>query len=226
MRKKGDEYRKRLQEEFEAVERPVLSDLRKTGIKLPSLGEVHLFGRYLPLSIEAVKVLSHWLPNVHYRLQEPIVRLLAVPAQPYDGAFLAKLFDDTLKLDLDQEELDKGRALLDLRWAIANTIAEARPLGLDNWVASKIEDPLLGQSKEMLFLAAARLCPREQALRLLWNSFDDFPVHCALGISEVGQVGDLETLQTKKSSYSGMVGKEIGRGIRQMRKRLKDHGQL
>src|SRR5687768_18265234 len=36
-------------------------------------------------SSRAVEVLLHWLPKVHWRLKEPMVRLLAAAAEPFDG---------------------------------------------------------------------------------------------------------------------------------------------
>src|SRR5437773_1475222 len=100
-----------------------------------------------------------WLAFVALRLKEPLIRLMASPSKPYDGNVLTTLFDKTFEGDLDQCELSEAIYTKGIRWAIANTIAEARPTGISDWILEKLESQTLGESKKMLLIAGGRLCP-------------------------------------------------------------------
>ncbi len=109
MMREKDEQIARNRAEFETLERPVVDELHRIGIMVPSVGNAAFFEGYVPLSDPAVKVLLRWVPRAHQRVQECLVRLLAAAAHPFDGRVLAELFDQA-----DSE---------DLRWVIANTLA-------------------------------------------------------------------------------------------------------
>lgn len=220
---KDEEERKRLFEEFVAAEQPVLKDLIKLGIDVPTLGDANYVAPYLPLSAGAVAVLLRWVPHVSWRVKDAIVRLLACPSTPYNGTMLTELFDATLKIDLDKEELRTGIYISDLRWSIANTIAEARPIGISEWVAEKVRDPSLGKSKEMLLVALARLLPSQVAIPLLKEAFTEYPVHTALALSEIGEESEVSFLRENLASVDRSVRESIVSSIRHIEKRKTSH---
>jgi hypothetical protein len=151
-----------------------------------------------------------------------MVRLLAAVYKPFDGQALTRLFDETLRQDTDKMETEHALALGDLRWAIANTIACARPLGVANWLRKTIRDPRLGQSKEMLLIAAARILDGREAADLILPYFDEFPAQSAMALGECGGYGELQFLEEKLGCVKGEPKKAVHRAIRQIRKRLSD----
>lgn len=213
-----DRERQRLQDEFLAMERPVLADLRAAGVVVPSLGNAKDFASYMPLSPKIVAVLLHWLPLVHWRLKEPIARLLAASAEAFDGTVLADEFDKSLLVNTDDLPTAEAISLGDLRWAIANTIAEARPYGIGDWILKTVMEPSLGKSKEMLLFGLARLLPQEQAREILTQFFEEFPSHCANGLAELGANVDLEFLEESKAAYGGEIRKGIERAIKSLKR--------
>jgi hypothetical protein len=201
--------RDQLTQEFASLEQPLLSQLRDAGLDVRSIGNAKYFESQLPLKPKVIQVLLEWLPRAHWRMQEPIARILGLATTPFDGNALCKTFDDTLSKDLDRLPLDEATSLSSLRWAIANTIAEARPLGVTSWVSKKASDSTLGKSREMLLLAAARLMPRAEAVEALKSAFEEFPAISALGLSEIGGDEEKAFLSEKEQEYDGEVRKEI-----------------
>lgn len=237
-RKEEEEYRRRARE-FAALEQPILADLRRFGVRVPTIGEPALFRKYEPLAPQVVRLLLGWLPEADWRLKEWLVRLLGHPAEPYDGTVLTQVFDEVLKQDLDQKNLEEGIALKNLGWVIGDTIAEARPYGVTDWVIRKVADPYLNRSKEMLLIALARLADRQKAIPILKSMFDQFPAHCASALGEIGGEDELVFLKAKKQEYrvdpkeekravgallpGGGLMKTIQRAIRAIKERLRDN---
>jgi hypothetical protein len=221
-RQKADqEYRDLLGAEFSRLEFRVLEDLQKLGLDVPSVGNGRFFEKYMPLSSEIVNVLLKWLPNVHWRVQEPIVRLLTTASKPFDGQVLASLFDYTLSLDTDKLDTDHAIALGPLRWAIGNAIAEARPYGISDWILRTAKDRLVGKSKEMLLVAVGRMFPAETAREILLPLFEEYPLFCAHGLGEKGGEIELEFLTKQRDSFKGESKKVFDRAIRKIERRLK-----
>src|SRR5713226_4549006 len=69
MREKDDEMA-RNEAEFRELEAPVLADLRKIGVLVPSIGDSALLKDYMPFSEEIVEVLLGWAPKAPDRIQE------------------------------------------------------------------------------------------------------------------------------------------------------------
>ena len=83
---------------------------------------------YSPLPEAAVSVLLSFLPTLtDPRHIESVVRALGASAKPFDGQPLARCFEST-----DNEAL---------KWAIANTIALARPHSIDDWLFELCKSP-------------------------------------------------------------------------------------
>jgi len=208
--------------EFSLQERPILEKLAEVGFDVASLGNVAEIGDKLPLPASAVQVLLACLSEAHWRVQESIVRLLAAVNQRFDGRVLADLFDDTLRQDTEKMPTEQAVALGQLRWAIGNTIASARPLGVSDWLRERILDRRLGRSKEMLLIAAARILDPRNAIDLIVPHFEEFPAQCALALAECGGESELNFLREGLSSVQGETAKEMARAIRRLEARLNE----
>ena len=163
------------------LEEPILRDIeRATGNTITSLAALPL--QNAPLSAAVVDILLKWLRQVEQEeIQEAIVRSLAVSGVEFDGAILVELFENTSS-DL-------------FRWAIANTIAEARPAGITDWLLRVVSDSRYGDARQMLLLAVARLAPTSVANKVLWEVFDELPGHAADGLAESGDIHALTELE-------------------------------
>jgi hypothetical protein len=135
---------------------------------------------------------------------------------------LTRLFDHTLCEDTDSMIAERAVALNDLRWAIANTIACTRPFGVSKWLRRTLQDPRLGQSKQMLFIAAARMLDASEAAALIAPFFEEFPAQCASALGECGGEKELSFLRDKLTLVTGETKKELKRAIRRIQKRISD----
>lgn len=112
-----------LQERIEANRKafkPCLEELHRLGFAGESLEAI--VKTYSPLPGPAVKVLLSFLGTLtDPRHIESVVRALGAAAAPFDGRPLARCFEST-----DDEAL---------KWAIANTIALARPHSIEDWLS-------------------------------------------------------------------------------------------
>lgn len=183
-------------------ERTVIREIQEAGVHVDSLADLRQ--RYLPLPDEVVQVLLRCLESVVPQVQDEIVRTLASVEKPFDVRPLTRLFEMT--------ESDS------LRWAIANTLTELRPLDLREWLVEALARREYGRSREMLPLAVARTAPPSVANKVLLSHFDEMPGHVALGLAESGGSYELEVLRERAPSTKGWVRKEIDRAIRIDRK--------
>jgi HEAT repeat protein len=191
--------------QIEATERLVLNELAAVGFSVDSLADLRL--HHLPLPPEIVSVLLTWLPRLEEpAVQEAIARDLAQVQEPFDVTPLLELFERT--------------ASESVRWAIANTIAELRPLDSRDWVIRALERRDFGRSREMLPLALARIAPSNVANRVLRAHLDEMPGHVALGLAESGGPEELEVLRQKAQDSKGWVRKELQRAIKKIEKRV------
>lgn len=203
MMKERDAEAERNRREFEQLETPVLADLHRVGILVPSIGNAAYFEKYLPLSDEPVAVLLKWLPKVHPRLQECIVRLLAAARKnSYDGTVLVEFFDQN------------GSS--HLRWLIGNTLALTTPQNITGWLELKVRDPLVGDSKPLLLTTYFAVAERDAVVRLAKEFFDEFPIECAEALAKIGASSELAFLKTKLSSCSPNAQKRVRRAIREI----------
>jgi HEAT repeat protein len=183
---------------------PLRRELAVHGYSVTAVHE--LAQRYAPLPPSVVGMLLVWLPRMtDTGVQEEIVRVLAAAKDPFPGAVLVELFEAT------PVEL--------LRWAIANTIAEARPTGIAEWVAQALLDKRYGKAREMLALATARLVDRERANVILQSLLDDLPLHVPLALGEVGDEHAARLLEERLKGAKGAQRKELERALRRIRKK-------
>jgi hypothetical protein len=93
--------------------------------------------------------------------------------------------------------------------AIANTIAEARPTGITDWLLHVVQDPAYGEARQMLPLAVARMVSPQTANDVLLSIYDQLPGHVALSLGESGGERELKFLRDKRDRYKGWIRKEI-----------------
>jgi hypothetical protein len=192
---------------IEAEAQLILAELREVGFAVSSLGELRQ--RYGPLTTEAIRVLLRWLPHVTaLSIQEAIVRDLAYVTETFDVRPLLTVFERTSSESL--------------RWAIANTLAELRPLDARSWVTQALGRREFGRAREMLPLALSRIAPREIANAILLEHLDEMPGHVALGLAESGGPAEAEVLRRKAAGEKGWIRKELERAIRKIEKRAKN----
>lgn len=118
-----------LHDKYTELARPILDKLRAVGIEAESIEA--LVKTYAPLSTQIVSILLEQIEsNQDARHCESIVRALGAAQSPFDGHRLSACYDST-----NDESL---------RWAIANTIALARPHSIEQWIdRASPESPLL-----------------------------------------------------------------------------------
>lgn len=185
---------------------PVLKELERLGYQVFSLED--LPRKYAPLTGEIAEVLLRWLVRIdEERVQEQIVRTLAAARASFDGSGLTRLFEQT-----------KSGAL---RWAIANTLAEARPTGVGDWVSDALARQDYGEARQMLPLAVARLHAPTDANRVLRQSIDEMPGHVAMGLAESGGQEELRLLESKRETVAGWEKKEVDKAVRSIQRRLR-----
>jgi hypothetical protein len=191
---------------IEAEAKPILADLAAVGVNIGSIDELRRSYAALPRPV--VDVLLRWLGQLsNPALQEAIVRDLAGVQEPFDVHPLLTLFEQT--------------ASQSVRWAIANTLAELRPLDAREWVIGALDRAEFGRAREMLPLALARIAPSGVANAVLVKHLDDMPAHVAIGLAESGGPAEAELLRRKANSEKGWIRKELTRAIRKIERRFK-----
>ena len=183
--------------QYQADVAPILHELGELGIDtdLYDLAQYHA-----PLSEEIVQLLLKWLPKTEDdRVLEGIVRSLGVPEIPYDGTALIEAFEQT---DSDT-----------LRWVIANTIAEAQPANVGDWLTDAVQKSSYGKAREMLILAVARIIDSQSAISVLKQYANEFPGFVAKAFSECGDRSLINFLDDLKSDSNSWEQKEIARAI-------------
>jgi hypothetical protein len=187
--------------------RPILDDLRNAGITAESIEE--MTQRYAPLPPQIVQVLLGWLPRVQDdRVKESLIRSLGAAREPFDGRLLVESFlHDTSET---------------LRWPIANTMAEARPFGVADWLVEAVKKRSFGNARGMLVIALARLAPTETSLLVLLSVLDQLPGYVATAFGEVGGVAQLNALHSRMDNVQGWEKAEFLKAIRKIESRLRD----
>jgi len=199
-----DREQARREASIKQAEAPILEELKSLDVTPPGLDS--LSRHYSPISSGVVEILLRWLPLVSDEtVQVLLVRALECSKGTFDGKPLVELFESS------RSEL--------LRWTIANTLAESRPLGVTDWLLSVVGDPSSGKAREMLVLAVARLAPKGPAKQALIGLLDEFPGHVAMALAKIGDEHELELLRAKEKSTKGWIKKEINKAIRSIEKR-------
>lgn len=183
---------------------PVVEDLREIGITVDSVDD--LPSRHAPLNDSITSVLRRWLGGFEDpRATEQVVRALAAARPGFPGTELTDLFDQASDPSL--------------RWAIANTVALARPSDVTDWLRSRVRDRSIGKPREMLILAAAELLPPEEARSVLRDVAPDFPGHAAMALRNLGTQAELQLLDSIRGDASEWETKEIDRTAAAIRRR-------
>ena len=190
-----------------AVVRPIMDDLQNAGITAESIED--MTQRYAPLAPQIVQVLLGWLPRVQDdRVKESLIRSLGAAGEPFDGKPLVECFSH------DSSDT--------LRWPIANTMAETRPLGVADWLAEAVKNRSFGNARGMLAVTLARVSPPETSLPVLMSVLDELPGHVATAIGEVGGVAELNALQSRVGDVQGWEKAEFLKAIRKIQSRLRE----
>jgi len=174
--------------------KPIIKDLKNIGVDIEEISD--LMECYIPLSEEIVDILLKWLRRIdNYNILEMLVRVLGDTEKPFDGAKLKELY-----IALDDFRGDS------VRFAIANTIACGKVSGLDNWIIEAIKNPKYDKSsRAMLCEAIANKHPKEKAVEVLKEVFDDVPSRAA---SELGRISNdismIHFLEKKKEKYESL----------------------
>jgi HEAT repeat protein len=197
-------YQKKLEQQAEntariqKAEAALMTALSSKGYTAASLDE--LVRKHAPLRREIADALVETLDDVSdTNVREAIVRALGAAREQFNVRPLADLF----------ERVDSPT----LRWAIANTLAEARPTSLSDWIIDALLNPAFGKAREMLTLAAARTNPPEVANPVLVRLLDELPGHAALALAETGGPGEVEALHRAYRTATGWERERIGRTI-------------
>jgi hypothetical protein len=204
-------YQAKLKAQAERTERvrvgevELLRGLALRGYPADSLQE--LVERHVPLPEDLSESLLEGLAAIpDTALQEAVVRALGAARAPFDVQPLVRLFEKTPSEPL--------------RWAIANTLAELRPLGIRQWLLDAVQNAANGKAREMLALAVARTNPADVANRVLLGLLDEMPGHAARALAESGTAAERRVLQARLVSAKGWVKKEIDRAVRAISQRV------
>lgn len=190
--------------ETEAAEQAAIDYLASHGFVAASLSD--LVQRYAPIRKDLAECLLDLLGKVeHPNVLESVVRALGAVRVEIDPSPLISLF-----------ERSKSETL---RWAIANTLAEARLRVAGPWSLRAVRDRAYGKAREMLALAVARTNPPELANPVLTEFLGDFAGHAAMALAESGTTAELPALERAYASASGWQREEIGRAMTVIRRR-------
>ncbi|QQS48187.1 MAG: hypothetical protein IPM66_05965 [Acidobacteriota bacterium] len=194
-------------ERYKLLEAPIVRELNAIGIDVDSLHD--LVRAYAPLSIAITDILLKWLQqSTDEIILEHLVRALGASQIDFNGKPLVNLFEKTRSSQL--------------RWAIANTISEARPSNITDWILNAVSNQSYGKSREMLILAIAQLASPHVSNSILVNLFDEFPGHVSAALAISGRKKELEFLKEKCKISKGWVKREIIKAIQSIEKRLKE----
>ena len=174
--------------------KPIIEDLRNINVEIEEISD--LIYLYAPISDDIVNILLKWLMRIdNFNILDMVVRVLGCSKNPFEGAALKELY-----ITLDDFRGDS------VRFAIANTISYGKVSGLDDWVIEAIKNPKYDKgSRAMLCRAVAKKHPKEKAVEVLKEVFDDLPPHAA---SELGRISNdisiIHFLEKKKEIYESL----------------------
>ena len=135
MRARKDEKFRKLREKYAELERPLLERLRLQGYQADSISD--LIKRYAPLPSALVEIVLTSIDECADDVtKEWMIRALAAAGQPFDGRKLCELYDRTNNIQL--------------KWAIANTIASSKPHSIDDWLEKASQDAYLRTTLQKL----------------------------------------------------------------------------
>lgn len=188
---------------------PLLERLRASGYGVASIDD--LASRYAPLPAKVVEVVLDWLRDAPTSpALDPVVRALGASTVEFSGEPLVWQY--------------RNATSDELRYAVANTMAQARVQGIESWLVNALRRER-GVARQPLALAVARHVPREEANTALLDVLDEMPGHAALALSECGGAKELQRLERKYDELSGWERQEVGRAISVIQRRLSEGGR-
>jgi hypothetical protein len=198
---------KRRIEEGNLYEAPMMEDFRQNGYTQINTSDDLLQLKRIDDNLKSL--ILKWIPKLdnRYKTQEMLARALILTKSSFDGKTLADLFDS-------------HQSDLFLKWAVANTIACAKVINIEDWLERKSISINMGREYEMLVYAYARFFEYEKATRIITAQFDLFPLQAAGALAKIGQKRELSLLENKIESYKGPQRTEINKAIKKLRKRL------
>ncbi len=186
--------------------RVVLDALERSGFAYQTLEAVRSLAR---LPAQLTEALLEVLPEIHHPgVVDMVVRLIGQSRTDFDPHRLCELFDST-----DSPSI---------RWAIANTLAEARPPRAAEWIRQRVNDTSLGTDREMLGLAVARTSPPSIANPLLLTMLTELPGHAALGLAESGTIAEVAVLEAVAAKLEGWQQQGVLLAIQKIKKRARE----
>lgn len=193
--------------DVEAAERQVLEYLASQGFVAASFAD--LLQRYSPIEADLADALVNSLGPVSCTsVIDSVVRALGAVRCEFDPSRLIELFEKT-----NSESI---------RWAIANTLAEARPQSAGQWILRSLNQSGYGKAREMLALAAARTNSPAVVNPELVTLLDELPGHAAVALSESGTTDELPALERAYARSSGWTRDELGRALAVIRARSRN----
>lgn len=129
-RAEKEQRRKQREKEYAEIERPIVECMRAVGFEANSI--IDAIQKFAPLPDELVAVLLQGVTtSTDIKLLEWLIRALAAARNPFDGRPLVECY--AMYNDCN------------LRWVIANTIGCAKPLYVEDWVKTALQDEVLGK---------------------------------------------------------------------------------
>ena len=175
--------------------KPIIKDLRNIGVEIEEISD--LMECYVPLSEDIVNILLKWIMHVdNHNILEMLVRVLGGTEKFFDGIKLKELFIASNDFRGDT-----------IRYAIANTISCGKASGLDNWIIEAIKNPKFDKgSRAMLCEAVVKKHPKEKAIEVLKEVFDDMPPHAASALGRISHdMSTIRFLEEKKEKYKNQL---------------------
>jgi hypothetical protein len=141
--------------------------------------------------------------------QEMLIRALISAKNSFDGGTLLKMFDD--------EETPSF-----LRWAIANTLAEAKVINIEKWIFQKLQSSKYASENERLFYALPKFYNYKDYIPIFRRDFANYPFQIADLIRKYGQEEDYEFLISKIASenLSNIQKRYVAKVIKHLEKKF------
>lgn len=210
-RQKEQEIQQKLSE-IKIIEASFINDLNANGfIEIKDSDDLL---RLKKVDAKLTDLLLKWLSEIDnkYNSQQMLVRALAIAEKAFDGKLLMQLFDSEKSSE-------------SLKWAIANTIASANVLGIEEWLEAKLNGHKQGKENEMLIYAVAKYIDYEKSEIILKKLFDIYPLQVADVFSKMGKKDNLKFLELKSKNYSGEVFKQLVKYINKLKKVMKERNR-
>ena len=181
--------RLRMVEASKKAAEPMFHELRSIGVGASSLSDLE--NKYMPISKEVVGILLKWLPMIDaINIQMGVLSILRNSKYSFDGRPLTELF-----------EASKNSHHDGLRWSIAETVAFSKATGIEKWVKKILLNKKYLGSRQMLCYAVGKMFVADEAISILKEVFDGFPMCAADALSKIADRSVVEFLTAKRCEY-------------------------